>query len=61
MRVQNARVLMVKGFIRIIVDKWAILKPADEPLEVEPKLDRDRDAARIAPMRLARQRCPRLL
>jgi len=43
-RVQNARVLMVKGFIRIIVDKWAILKPADEPLEVEPKLDRDLSA-----------------
>ncbi|CAE7756842.1 icd [Symbiodinium pilosum] len=32
LRLQNARVVMVKGFIRLNVDKWAALKPA-EPLE----------------------------
>eukprot|EP00440_Ansanella_granifera_P022980 gb/GFBE01024959.1/.p1 GENE.gb/GFBE01024959.1/~~gb/GFBE01024959.1/.p1 ORF type:complete len:432 (+),score=164.41 gb/GFBE01024959.1/:1-1296(+) len=28
-RVQNAHVKMIKGFIRIVVDKWAVLKEAD--------------------------------
>mmetsp|Transcript_52413 Transcript_52413/g.152539 ORF Transcript_52413/g.152539 Transcript_52413/m.152539 type:complete len:373 (+) Transcript_52413:89-1207(+) len=29
-RVQNAHVAMIKGYIRLSVDKWAALKPADE-------------------------------
>uniref|UniRef100_A0A7S2P5J8 Dienelactone hydrolase domain-containing protein n=1 Tax=Zooxanthella nutricula TaxID=1333877 RepID=A0A7S2P5J8_9DINO len=40
-RIQNARVLMIKGYVRIIVDKWAVLKPADAPLECEPKTGND--------------------
>mmetsp|Transcript_63061 Transcript_63061/g.205788 ORF Transcript_63061/g.205788 Transcript_63061/m.205788 type:complete len:375 (-) Transcript_63061:187-1311(-) len=28
-RVQNAHVAMIKGFIRLAVDKWSALKPAD--------------------------------
>jgi len=30
MRVQNAHVAMIKGFIRLTVDKWAALKPSEE-------------------------------
>jgi len=30
MRVQNAHVSMIKGFIRLTVDKWAALKPSEE-------------------------------
>lgn len=30
MRVQNAHVAMVKGFIRLDVDKWAVLKEAED-------------------------------
>jgi len=29
-RVQNAHVSMIKGFIRVAVDKWSALKPAEE-------------------------------
>merc|ERR1712187_727731 len=29
-RIQNAHVSMIKGFIRLSIDKWAALKPADE-------------------------------
>lgn len=29
-RVQNAHVAMIKGFIRVTIDKWAALKPAEE-------------------------------
>jgi len=29
-RIQNAHVSMIKGFIRLSVDKWAALKPAEE-------------------------------
>merc|ERR1719221_530915 len=29
-RVQNAHVRMVKGYVRLVVDKWAALKPADK-------------------------------
>jgi len=29
-RVQNAHVAMIKGFIRLTVDKWAALKPSEE-------------------------------
>merc|ERR1719367_395669 len=35
LRVQNAKVLMVKGFIRVAVDKWAVMKTADAPLDFE--------------------------
>merc|ERR1711972_1200348 len=31
-RIQNAHVAMIKGFIRLTVDKWAALKPTDEPV-----------------------------
>mmetsp|Transcript_83575 Transcript_83575/g.165872 ORF Transcript_83575/g.165872 Transcript_83575/m.165872 type:complete len:397 (-) Transcript_83575:215-1405(-) len=40
-RVQNARVLMIKGHIRAIIDKWAVMKKADEPVEGEVKSDKD--------------------
>merc|ERR1711948_209747 len=40
-RVQNARVLMIKGFIRVIIDKWAVLKAANTPVEAEPKTGND--------------------
>eukprot|EP00928_Gymnodinium_smaydae_P078799 TRINITY_DN62873_c0_g1_i1.p2 TRINITY_DN62873_c0_g1~~TRINITY_DN62873_c0_g1_i1.p2 ORF type:complete len:415 (-),score=101.29 TRINITY_DN62873_c0_g1_i1:145-1389(-) len=40
-RVQNARVLMLKGHIRVIVDKWAVLKPLEEPLDFEPNTAKD--------------------
>jgi len=29
-RIQNAHAAMIKGFIRLSVDKWAVMKPADE-------------------------------
>eukprot|EP00928_Gymnodinium_smaydae_P079651 TRINITY_DN6351_c0_g2_i1.p1 TRINITY_DN6351_c0_g2~~TRINITY_DN6351_c0_g2_i1.p1 ORF type:complete len:430 (+),score=131.59 TRINITY_DN6351_c0_g2_i1:100-1389(+) len=29
LRIQNAHVKMVKGYIRLVVDKWGVLKPAD--------------------------------
>jgi len=40
-RVQNARVVMVNGFIRAIIDKWAVMKAADEALNLVPKVDKD--------------------
>jgi len=43
-RVQNARVVMVGGYIRVVIDKWAVLKPADEPVDVTPKADKDLSA-----------------
>merc|ERR1719382_2157783 len=30
MRVQNAKVVMVKGYVRLMVDKWGVIKPATE-------------------------------
>jgi len=33
LRVQNAKVIMVKGYIRVAIDKWAVIKTADKPLE----------------------------
>eukprot|EP00928_Gymnodinium_smaydae_P072385 TRINITY_DN55759_c0_g1_i1.p1 TRINITY_DN55759_c0_g1~~TRINITY_DN55759_c0_g1_i1.p1 ORF type:complete len:499 (-),score=113.90 TRINITY_DN55759_c0_g1_i1:143-1522(-) len=30
LRVQNARVVMVKGYIRLVVDKWGVIAPAAE-------------------------------
>merc|ERR1712187_45186 len=30
LRMQNAKVVMVKGYIRIAVDKWAVLRKADD-------------------------------
>eukprot|EP00932_Pfiesteria_piscicida_P003177 SRR837773.1309.p1 GENE.SRR837773.1309~~SRR837773.1309.p1 ORF type:complete len:373 (-),score=171.27 SRR837773.1309:63-1181(-) len=35
LRIQNAHVAMVKGFIRLVVDKWAALKPAEAANEVK--------------------------
>eukprot|EP00931_Biecheleriopsis_adriatica_P031026 TRINITY_DN1822_c0_g1_i1.p1 TRINITY_DN1822_c0_g1~~TRINITY_DN1822_c0_g1_i1.p1 ORF type:complete len:478 (+),score=137.91 TRINITY_DN1822_c0_g1_i1:81-1514(+) len=45
-RVQNARVRMVKGFIRVGLDKWAKAAPAAEDTpggkpDIEPKVDND--------------------
>lgn len=37
LRMQNARSVMIKGFIRVAVDKWAVLKRADEEVNFEPK------------------------
>jgi len=41
LRIQNAKVIMVKGFIRVAVDKWAVLKVADTPLDFEPNGNND--------------------
>eukprot|EP00933_Yihiella_yeosuensis_P081040 TRINITY_DN94576_c0_g1_i1.p1 TRINITY_DN94576_c0_g1~~TRINITY_DN94576_c0_g1_i1.p1 ORF type:complete len:863 (+),score=245.01 TRINITY_DN94576_c0_g1_i1:67-2655(+) len=41
LRLQNAKVIMVKGFIRISVDKWAALKTADSELSFEPNTKND--------------------
>eukprot|EP00439_Symbiodinium_sp_Y106_P025957 s6261_g3.t1 len=38
---QNTSVRMVKGYIRVVVDKWAAFKPADEALEFEAKVLND--------------------
>ncbi|OLP93186.1 Uncharacterized protein AK812_SmicGene24952 [Symbiodinium microadriaticum] len=40
-RMQNTSVRMVKGYIRVVVDKWAAFKPADEALEFEAKTAND--------------------
>eukprot|EP00440_Ansanella_granifera_P055488 gb/GFBE01060152.1/.p1 GENE.gb/GFBE01060152.1/~~gb/GFBE01060152.1/.p1 ORF type:complete len:867 (+),score=307.40 gb/GFBE01060152.1/:1-2601(+) len=35
LRMQNSKVVMIKGFIRLNIDKWAVLKPADSPVDFE--------------------------
>jgi len=40
-RIQNAKVVMVKGFMRLVVDKWAVLKPAPDHEDMEPKTSND--------------------
>jgi len=32
---------MVKGFIRVAVDKWAVMKAAETPLDAEPNSAND--------------------
>jgi len=44
LRVQNAKVIIVKGFIRIAIDKWAVLKTADEPVDFEVNKETDMSA-----------------
>jgi len=34
-RVQNAKVLMLKGYVKVVVDKWAVMKAADAALDCE--------------------------
>jgi len=41
LRIQNAKVIMVKGFIRVAVDKWAVMKAAETPLDAEPNSAND--------------------
>jgi len=41
MRVQNTHVIMVNGFIRLNVDKWAALKPAEEEITGEVSTSKD--------------------
>lgn len=36
-RIQNAKVIMSKGYIRIVVDKWGVLKPAANQDDIEVK------------------------
>lgn len=43
-RVQNAKVLMLKGFIHVIVDKWGVFKAADEALDFTPSESNDLSA-----------------
>mmetsp|Transcript_27457 Transcript_27457/g.78888 ORF Transcript_27457/g.78888 Transcript_27457/m.78888 type:complete len:400 (-) Transcript_27457:136-1335(-) len=43
-RIQNATVRMVKGHIRLVADKWAAFKAADEELTFEVKEDNDMSA-----------------
>jgi dienelactone hydrolase len=40
-RVQNARVLMIKGHIRVIVDKWGVLKPVETAHDFEVNNGKD--------------------
>lgn len=40
-RIQNARVMMINGFIRVIVDKWGVLRAADTVLDFEVNADTD--------------------
>eukprot|EP00413_Alexandrium_margalefii_P042058 CAMPEP_0204585468 /NCGR_PEP_ID=MMETSP0661-20131031/46940_1 /ASSEMBLY_ACC=CAM_ASM_000606 /TAXON_ID=109239 /ORGANISM="Alexandrium margalefi, Strain AMGDE01CS-322" /LENGTH=129 /DNA_ID=CAMNT_0051595025 /DNA_START=83 /DNA_END=472 /DNA_ORIENTATION=+ len=40
-RLQNGSVRMVKGHIRLVADKWAAFKVADEPLTFDVKEDFD--------------------
>jgi len=44
LRVQNAKVLMVKGFMRVAIDKWAVIKVSDEPLSFEVNSSNDMSA-----------------
>lgn len=44
MRIQNAHVVMIKGFIRLTVDKWAALKPSDEEV---PSVNDKKDISAI--------------
>merc|ERR1712100_279241 len=41
LRLQNAKVVMIRGFIRIAVDKWAVLKTAAEEVSFEAKTSKD--------------------
>jgi len=41
LRCQNGKVIMVKSFIRIACDKWAIFKAADKDCVFEVKVDND--------------------
>jgi len=43
-RIQNAKVIMVKGHIRLAIDKWAVIKIADAPLDVQVNTENDRSA-----------------
>jgi len=44
LRCQNAHVRMEKGFVRLVVDKWAKLAPAAEPLDCEVNSKNDLSA-----------------
>jgi len=41
LRIQNTAVRMVKGYVRLNVDKWSAFKPADEPHSFEVKSGND--------------------
>eukprot|EP00933_Yihiella_yeosuensis_P066355 TRINITY_DN705_c0_g1_i1.p1 TRINITY_DN705_c0_g1~~TRINITY_DN705_c0_g1_i1.p1 ORF type:complete len:409 (+),score=126.28 TRINITY_DN705_c0_g1_i1:87-1229(+) len=41
LRIQNSKAKMVKGFIRLGIDKWSAFKPADEKLEFEANTKTD--------------------
>lgn len=41
LRIQNARVVMVKGFIRLVVTKWGVVKPAPDHEDINPKVGND--------------------
>jgi len=40
-RVQNALVLMKNGYIRVVINKWGVLKVADSPFDFDVKVDKD--------------------
>lgn len=44
LRIQNAKCVMVKGHMRLVVDKWGVLKPAAEALDFEPNTGKDMSA-----------------
>lgn len=41
LRVQNSSVKMIKGFIRLNIDKWAVLKATDDTLDFEALSSKD--------------------
>jgi len=41
LRVQNAKVIMAKGYVRVVVDKWGVLKAADKDHDFEPEASKD--------------------
>eukprot|EP00913_Durusdinium_trenchii_P021864 g20544.t1 len=53
---QNTSVRMVKGFIRVVVDKWAAFKPADAPLEFEAKDGNNLSALRKLEVQVAKEK-----
>merc|ERR1711990_376795 len=44
-RVQNARTFMNNGFIRVIIDKWGVLKAADAPFDFDVNTAKDISSA----------------
>lgn len=44
LRIQNGRIVMVKGHMRLDVDKWGVVKPAPDHEDMDPKISKDLSA-----------------